>query len=73
MAIKRISKMEYCVTWQAKGFDGSAQKLTKGIEIARRLGKLRQDIWNKYGSLQAWGQKSDQLLKEFKKTNPPPL
>ncbi len=73
MARKRISKTEYCVTWQAKGFNNRASELAKGLEIANRLGKLRQDIWNKYGSLQAWGQKSDKLIKEFKITNPPSL
>ena len=73
MVRKRISQTEYCVTWQAKGFNNRAEELAKGIEIARRLGKLRQDIWNKYGSLQAWGQKSDQLIKAFKQTNPPSL
>ncbi len=73
MARKQIGKTEYCVTRLAKGFENQALELAKGIEIARRLGKLRQDIWNKYGSLQAWGQKSDKLIKEFKKTNPPSL
>ena len=73
MARKRISKTEYCVTRLAKGFNNQASELAKGIEIAGSLGKLRQDIWNKYGSLQAWGQKSDKLIKEFKQTNPPSL
>ena len=73
MARKRISKTEYCVTWLAKGVNNRASELAKGIEIANRLGKLRQDIWNKYGSLQAWGYKSDKLIKEFKQTNPPSL
>ena len=73
MARKRISKTEYCVTWQAQGFKNKDSSLAKGIEIARQLGKLRQDIWQKYGSLQAWGNKSDKLIKEFKQTNPPSL
>ncbi|MDJ0575129.1 MAG: zinc ribbon domain-containing protein [Xenococcaceae cyanobacterium MO_234.B1] len=73
MARKKISKTEYCITWQAQGFNNETAELAKGIEIANRLGKLRQDIWNKYGSLQAWGYKSDKLIKEFKQTNPPSL
>ena len=73
MARKRINKTEYCVTWQAKGYKNDKLQLAKGILIANRLGKLRQDIWNKYGSLQAWGQKSDKLIKQFKQTNPPSL
>ncbi len=73
MVRKKISKTEYCVTRLAKGFNNGASELAKGIEIANRLGKLRQDIWHKYGSLQAWGQKSDKLIKEFKQTNPPSL
>ena len=73
MARKRISQTEYCVTWQAQGFKNNNCQLAKGVEIATRLGKLRQDIWNKYGSLQAWGRKSDQLIKEFKHSLPPSL
>ncbi len=38
----------YCVTWQAQGFKNNNCKLVKGVEIATRLGKLRQDIWHKY-------------------------
>ena len=73
MTRRRIGKNEYCVTRQAKDFNNKASELAKGIEIAGSLGRLRQDIWNKYGSLQAWGQKSDKLIKEFKQTNPPSL
>ena len=73
MARKRISKTEYCVTWQAKGYRNDSLQQNNGITIAHRLGKLRRDIWNKYGSLQAWGQKSDQLIKQFKQTSPPSL
>ena len=73
MPRKRITKTEYCVTWQAKGFNNEVLSLANGIEVANRLGKLRQDVWSKYGSLQAWGKKSDKLIKEFKLTNPPSL
>ncbi len=73
MVRKRISKSEYCVTWQGRGFNNETAELAKGTQIANRLGKLRQDIWSKYGSLQAWGYKSDKLIKEFKQTNPPSL
>lgn len=38
---------------------------------AQRAGKLRQDIWNKFGSLQAWGIDADNLYKEFQISNPP--
>ena len=71
MARKRIGKTEYCVTWQARGFKNEEAELAKGIDLAKKLGKLRSDIWNKYGSLQAWGRKTDKLIKEFKLTNPP--
>ena len=39
--------------------------------MAYRAGRLRSDIWNKYGSLQAWGIPHQKLYKEFQKTNPP--
>ena len=34
-------------------------------EIASRLGKLRTDLWNKYGSLQAWDISSYKARQEF--------
>lgn len=68
MARKLISKTEYVVT-------GIGYCVGGDIELARiqakRAGKLRSDIWNKYGGLQAWGINSNQLVKEFKLTNPP--
>jgi hypothetical protein len=39
--------------------------------MAHRAGRLRSDIWNKYGSLKCWGSPHQQLYKEFQKTNPP--
>ncbi len=71
MTRKRIGKTEYCVTWLALGYKNNETHLKNGISIANRLGKLRKDIWDKYGSLQAWGQKSERLIKQFKQTNPP--
>ncbi len=58
-----VTRKGYCV-----GGD-----IAKAREIARRAGELRSDIWNKYGSLQAWGISHQKLYKEFQKTNPPSL
>ncbi|NES25786.1 MAG: transposase, partial [Symploca sp. SIO3E6] len=41
--------------------------------MAKRSGRLRSDIWNKYGSLQAWGISHQKLYKDFQKTNPPSM
>ena len=41
--------------------------------MARRAGRLRSDIWNKYGSLRAYRISHQKLYKEFQKTNPPSM
>lgn len=56
-----VTRKGYCV-----GGD-----IAKAREMARCAGRLRSDIWNKYGSLQAWGISHQKLYKEFQKTNPP--
>jgi hypothetical protein len=68
MARKKIAKTEYVVT--AIGYAVGGQ-LDKARIQAERAGTLRQDIWNKFGSLKAWGLKADYLYKDFQKTNPP--
>ena len=56
-----VTRIGYCV-----GGD-----LENARIMAYRAGRLRSDIWNKYGSLQAWGIPHQKLYKEFQKTNPP--
>jgi hypothetical protein len=58
-----VTRIGYCI-------GGDVEKAHK---MAKRAGKLRSDIWNKYGSLQAWGISHQQRYKEFQKTNPPSL
>lgn len=38
--------------------------------MAEGAGRLRSDIWNKYGSLKCWGISHQKLYKEFQKINP---
>ncbi len=69
MARKTIDKTkEYAVTRIGYCVGGD---LEKAREMAARAGKLRSDIWNKYGSLKCWGISHQKLYKEFQKTNPP--
>lgn len=71
MKRKRINKdTEYVVTRIGYCVGGD---LEKARIMAHRAGRLRSDIWNKYGSLQCWGKSHQQLYKEFQKTNPPQL
>ena len=58
-----VTRIGYCI-----GGD-----LKKARIMAQRAGRLRSDIWNKYGSLQAWGVSHQKLYQEFQKTNPPSL
>ncbi|MGK7893600.1 MAG: transposase, partial [Xenococcus sp. (in: cyanobacteria)] len=69
MARKTIDhKTEYAVTRIGYCVGGDVEKAR---EMARRAGRLRSDIWNKYGSLKCWGISHQKLYKEFQKTNPP--
>jgi IS605 OrfB family transposase len=68
MARKKLQTTEYAVTGIGYLVEGDLAVIA---ELARRAGILRSDIWNKYGGLQAWGAKPNQLIKEFKTTNPP--
>ncbi|MGK7944392.1 MAG: transposase, partial [Microcystaceae cyanobacterium] len=56
-----VTRIGYCI-----GGDVDASRI-----MAKRAGRLRSDIWNKYCSLQAWGISHQKLYKEFQKTNPP--
>lgn len=38
---------------------------------ARKTRSLRSEIWNEFGSLAAWGRKSDALYKAFQASHPP--
>ncbi len=69
MARKKIAhKREYAVTRIGYCVGGDVEKAR---EMARRAGRLRSDIWNKFGSLQCWGISHQKLYKDFQKTNPP--
>lgn len=61
---------EYCVTSIGYCVGGDIEKAK--IQ-AQRAGELRADIWEKYGSLQAWGKKADDLYRDFQLTNPPSM
>lgn len=69
MARKTIDhKTEYAVTRIGYCVGGDVEKARV---MARRAGRLRSDIWNKYGSLKCWGISHSLLYKEFQKSNPP--
>ncbi len=71
MARKKINgTTEYIVTAIGYCVGGHVEKAQ--IQAAR-AGKLRQDIWNKFGSLGSWGKKADELYKAFQETNPPEM
>lgn len=71
MRRKRIDKAtEYAVTRIGYCVGSDLEKVRI---MARRAGRLRSDIWNKYGSLQAYGISHQKLYKEFQKTNPPSM
>lgn len=63
----------YTVTRIADAAKNDSVEIQKARELAYRLGQLRKDLWNKFGGTQAWGVNSNDLLKEFKVTNPPEL
>ena len=64
MARKTIDKKtEYAVTRIGYCVGGDVEKAR---EMARRAGRLRSDIWNKYGSLQCWGMSAVGHIVDFK-------
>lgn len=71
MPRKQIDKTtEYVVTSIGYAVGG---KLDRVKVQAIKAGKLRQDIWNKFGSLKAWGIHADKLYKTFQVSNPPKM
>jgi len=71
MPRKKVDKTtEYAVTRIGYCVGGD---LEKARIMARRAGRLRSEIWNQYGSLQAYGISHQKLYKEFQKTNPPSM
>ncbi len=71
MKRKPIDKAsEYAVTRIGYCIGGDVEKASI---MAKRAGRLRSDIWNKYGSLKCWGISHFLLYKEFQKTNPPSM
>ena len=69
MARKRVDKsVEYYVTRIGYCVGG---QVDKGLKQARKAQSLRSDIWNKFGSLQAWSMKADELYKDFQSIHPP--
>ena len=61
----------FTVTQIAEASKNNAEDIQKARELAYRLGVLRGDLWNKFGGVQAWGEKSDSLIRGFKTSNPP--
>ncbi|MDJ0581122.1 transposase [Crocosphaera sp.] len=69
MKRKAINQVdEYSVTRIGYCVGGDVEKASM---MAKRAGRLRSDIWNKYGSLKCWGISHQKLYKEFQKSNPP--
>ena len=61
----------YTVTQIADAAKNDPEDIQKARELAYRLGDLRCDLWNKFGGVQAWGEKPDSLIRDFKLANPP--
>ncbi|MCX7068481.1 MAG: hypothetical protein NTW85_12420 [Methylococcales bacterium] len=49
----------YTVTQIADAAKNNPVESQKARELAYRLGNLRGDLWNKFGGVQAWGEKPD--------------
>lgn len=49
------TRIGYCIGGDAE----------KARIMAKRAGRLRSDIWNKYGSLQAWGLFHQKLYQDY--------
>ncbi|BAZ15556.1 transposase [Calothrix sp. NIES-4071] len=56
---------EYTVTRVAYSIGDINPEL---LELASTLGKLRSELWNKYGSLKAWGINKNDIIKEIRNT-----
>ena len=66
-----VENHQYYVTRIVFSDSINQSKLDSVIDIASRCGYLRQDLWNKYGSLQAWGISTNKVRDEAKKVFAP--
>ena len=66
-----IENHQYYITRIVFSDDINKSKLDSVSDLASRCGKLRQDLWNKYGSLQAWGISTQTVRNQAKKIFPP--
>ncbi len=57
---KTVQTTEYTVTRIADCVGDTPEGLMK---LAQALGNLRSELWNKYGSLQAWGIDKNTIIK----------
>lgn len=62
---KVIQTTEYTVTRIAYSVGTCPDELSK---LAQALGDLRSELWNKYGSLQAWGIDKNTIIKNIRNT-----
>ena len=66
-----VEANQYYVTRIVYSDNINQSKLDQVTDIASRCGKLRQALWNKYGSLQAWGRSTIDVRQEAKVVFPP--
>ncbi|BAZ14025.1 transposase [Calothrix sp. NIES-4071] len=62
---KAATTTEYTVTRIAYSVGDISPDI---LELASTLGKLRSELWNKYGSLSAWGINKNEIIKEIRNT-----
>ncbi|MUG96307.1 hypothetical protein F7734_29795 [Scytonema sp. UIC 10036] len=62
---KVVQTTEYTVTRIAYSVGEIPFEL---INLAQALGNLRSELWNKYGSLQAWGIDKNTIIKSIRNT-----
>ena len=62
---KVVQTTEYTVTRIAYSVGDIPDELSK---VAQALGDLRSELWNKYGSLQAWGIDKNTIIKNIRNT-----
>ncbi|BAY47705.1 transposase [Scytonema sp. HK-05] len=62
---KVVQTTEYTVTRIAYSVGDIPDELSK---VAQALGDLRCELWNKYGSLQAWGIDKNTIIKNIRNT-----
>lgn len=60
----------YTVTAIADAATNDLVEIEKARAVAMRLGLLRKDLWSKFGGVQAWGEKSSDLVTSFSVSNP---